>query len=265
MGRLIQSRDNTAFKALRALATDPREIRRQGRTLIDGPHLLETYRRRIGLPRDIVVSETGSTKREIMSLVTDCPGVEPLILADALFRELSGVATPVGVLALIDVPDAPSGEMAGSCVLLDAIQDSGNVGAILRTAAAAGIVDVALGPGCAGAWTPRVLRAAQGAHFSLRIREAAPLDALIASFPGISLATMAGAGDSLFDLDLTGDIAWILGNEGAGVREELATRATRRVTIPLVAAESLNVAAAAAVCLFEARRQRHSNREINNG
>ena len=256
MGRVITSRDNAAIKALRALGKDPREIKRQGRTLIDGPHLLECYRRRIGSPAIIVVSESGSEKPEIVRLLNDCPGTEVATVADGLFRELSGVATPVGVLGVIDVPPTPDDDIPGCCVILDAVQDAGNVGAILRTAAAAGFGNIVLGPGCAGAWTPRVLRAAQGAHFSLRLHEGCMLESVIQRLRGESLAAMAGQGEPLFDLDLSGDIAWIFGNEGSGIAKELAGLATRRVTIPLASTtESLNVAAAAAVCLFETRRQ----------
>lgn len=258
MGRIITSRDNAAIKALRALVKDSREIKRQGRTLIDGPHLLECYRRRIGSPALIVVSESGSGKPEIAGLLADCPGAEVMTVADGLFRDLSGVATPVGILGVIDVPPTPDDDIRGRCVMLDAVQDAGNVGAILRTAAAAGIGDVVLGPGCAGAWTPRVLRAAQGAHFSLRLHEGVLLEAFVRRFHGESLAAMAGQGDSLFRLDLSGDVAWIFGNEGSGISAGLADMATRRVTIPLASTtESLNVAAAAAVCLFESRRQQN--------
>lgn len=265
IGRVITSRDNAVIKALRALAADPREIRRQRRTVIDGPHLLDSYRRRVGSPAMIVVSESGAAKPEISRLLAHFSGLAPLIIADGLFGQLSGVATPVGILGVIDVPEVPDGEITGSCVMLDAVQDTGNVGAILRTAAAAGIIHVLLGQGCAGAWTPRVLRAAQGAHFSLRIREGIDLDTAVRGFRGDSLATMAGEGQSIFDFDLNRDIAWIFGNEGSGIGAGLADLATCRVTIPLASTtESLNVAAAAAICLFEAKRQQDLSKGKEN-
>ncbi|MBK6553410.1 MAG: RNA methyltransferase [Rhodocyclaceae bacterium] len=261
MGRVITSRDNAVIKALRALVGDPREIRRQGRTVIDGPHLLESYRRRMGAPAMIVVGASAVARPEVSALLAACPEVAPLTVADGVFRELSGVATPVGILGVIDIPREPTGAVVGTCVMLDAVQDAGNVGAILRTAAAAGVADVLLGPGCAGVWTPRVLRAAQGAHFSLRLREGVELPTAVGAYPGASLAAMAGEGESIFDLNLSGDIAWIFGNEGSGIARPLADMATGRVTIPLArSTESLNVAAAAAVCLFEARRQQHLQR-----
>lgn len=253
----ITSRDNPGFKALRLLAKDTREQQRQGRTVLDGLHLVADYRARVGRPELLVVSESGEQNPDVQALLAAHEGVELLRLRDALFDEISGVATPVGLLATIVIPEAATAPITSSAVLLEGIQDAGNVGTILRSAAAAGIKDIVLGPGCAGVWTPRVLRAAQGAHFSLAIRVADDLASIAASYAGLSVATLAAAGTPLYDLDLTGPVAWIFGNEGAGVSPDLAAAAKLRTTIPMAeSSESLNVAAAAAVCLFEALRQR---------
>ncbi|OHC66339.1 MAG: hypothetical protein A2045_01850 [Rhodocyclales bacterium GWA2_65_20] len=255
--KAITSRDNAAFKALRLLAKDSREQARQGRTLLDGLHLVADYRARVGLPQQLVVSESGERHPQVQALLAEHAGVDILHLRDALFTEVSGVATPVGLLAVIAISAAATAPLTNSCVLLEGIQDAGNVGAILRTAAAAGVRDIVLGPGCAGAWTPRVLRAAQGAHFGLALRERDDLAAIARDFAGLSVATLAAGGASVYGLDLAGPVAWIFGNEGAGVSAELAAAAKARATIPLASgSESLNVAAAAAVCLFEAVRQR---------
>ncbi len=252
--RLITSRENSSFKALRALMDDPR---RQGRALLDGIHLVTTcFARGIGV-RQLLVSDSGQRNAEIAALLQAAAGVDCLILRDSLFREISGLGTPTGVAAVIDIPAAPAGEIPGDAVLLDAVQDAGNVGAILRTAAAAGVRDVLLGPGCAGAWSPRVLRAGQGAHFSLAIREQVDLAAALGACPATSIATVARGGASLYELDLTGPTIWLVGNEGAGLSPLLIAAAKICTTIPLASGtESLNVAAAAAICLFEARRQR---------
>lgn len=242
---------------MRVLAADAREIRRQGRTLLDGPHLIEAYRRHGGIPEMLVLGDSGTDNAEVKRLLDGMAGVETLRLPDGIFREISGVATPVGILALIAIPEMPDEVPPRSCVMLDAVQDAGNVGAILRTAAAAGVANVLLGSGCAGAWTPRVLRAAQGAHFALRIREQVDLVDAVRRYEGKSVATVASGGKSLFDLDLTGNIAWIFGNEGAGVNAKIMDAAALRATIPIASStESLNVAAAAAICLFEGLRQR---------
>ena len=254
--RHISSRENARFKALRSLIDDPR---RQGQTLVDGIHLVAAcLARGVGI-KQLLVSESGQHQGEIAALRQAVAGSDCLILRDSLFREISGVGTPTGIAAVIEIPPSPAGAVTGDVVLLDAVQDAGNVGAILRTAAAAGVRHALLGPGCAGAWTPRVLRAGQGAHFSLAIHEQVDPLAVLAGYSGISVATVARGGSSLFDLDLTGPILWLVGNEGAGLSAELIAAAQVRATIPLAGgSESLNVAAAAAVCLFEATRQRRN-------
>ncbi len=255
--KAVTSRDNPTLKALVALAEDSREVRRQGRTLLIGPHLVEAYLQRVGMPERLVVSASGLEHAEVRRLLDGCSHVEALRIPDASFRKLSGGGTPVGILAVIRLPDAPVGAVEGGCVLLDAVQDAGNVGSILRTAAAAGIRDVVLGHGCAGAWTPRVLRAGQGAHFSLQIREHADLAEFLAGYPGVSAAAVVRGGHSPFETDLSGDVAWIFGNEGAGIGARLLQATRLKITIPLSrGTESLNVAAAAAICLFEGVRQK---------
>ncbi len=254
----IRSRDNPGFKRLRALADDAREQRRQGLSLLDGSHLVAAYRDKVGMPECLVLSERGSAQAEIIALQARFSGTESWLVSDSLFAELSGVATPSGILALIRIPAAPE-TWAGraSCVLLDALQDAGNVGSILRSAAAAGIRDVFLGKGCAGAWTPRVLRAAQGAHFDLAIREQADLVQVVENYSGSVIAATPHDAAPLYSLDLAGELAWLFGNEGAGLSPELLARARLRAAIPMApGSESLNVAAAAAVCLFEEVRQK---------
>lgn len=253
----ITSRDNPTFKALHSLVENAREQRQRRQTLIDGIHLLETCLQRGGRPQTVLLAESALDHAEVQALIAGLADIDTLCLKDSLFRELSGVATPTGIAAVIAIPEPSNALPTATCVLLDAVQDAGNVGSILRTAAAAGVHDVLLGPGCAGAWTPRVLRAAQGAHFSLNIREQVDLQAVLAqlSMPGI--ATVLEEAKPLYELDLKQPVAWLFGNEGAGLSPALQAAAKLRATIPLAAAtESLNVAAAAAICLFEGQRQR---------
>lgn len=252
--RHISSRENPRFKALRALADDPR---RHGCALLEGIHLVMTCFDRSISVKQLLVSESGQHNEEISLLLKTAVDVDCLILRDALFRDISGVGSPTGVAAVIDIPSCPAGKISGDAVLLDAVQDAGNVGAIMRTAAAAGVRHVLLGTGCAGAWTSRVLRAGQGAHFSLSIHEQVDLGAVLAACTGLSIAAVACGGVNLYKLDLTGPALWVVGNEGAGLAPELVAAAKIRVSIPLASGiESLNVAAATAVCLFEANRQR---------
>lgn len=254
--RRITSRENAEFKSLRALAEDAREVRKQGRTLADGPHLVALCLSH-ARPSHLLVADGARDNPEVAALLASAGGIERIELPDALFRAISPVASPIGIAAVFAPPPAPGDRLAGDAVLLDAVQDPGNVGAMLRGAAAAGVADVVLGAGCAGAWTPRVLRAAQGAHFGLRLHEQADLGALLAASDTPSIATLPRAARSIYQLDLRAPCFWMFGNEGAGLAPELAARASYSASIPLAAeTESLNVAAAAAVCLFEMRRQR---------
>jgi len=142
-------------------------------------------------------------------------------------------------------------------LLLEDIQDPGNLGSMLRSAAAAGCDAIFLSTGCADAWSPRVLRAAMGGHFVLDIHERQDLPAVARAFPGALLAASLQAGSSLYDCDLRGNVAFLVGNEGAGLSASLLDTATQSIAIPMPGrVESLNAAAATAICLFEAVRQR---------
>ncbi|MDR0633800.1 MAG: RNA methyltransferase [Azoarcus sp.] len=255
----LASRDNPRIKLLAALAGNARARREYNQTLLDGVHLLDCALA-AGVPlREVCVSESGRLRPEIAALLARLPdGLIPVCVPDALFARLSPVDTPTGILASI-APPAPVPAQAAqtSVVVLDAIQDPGNLGAILRTAAAAGIGAVWLTPGCAQVWAPKTLRAGMGAHFRLRISEQVDALASLADHGGRVVAT--GVGPSarvLFDVDLRGPLAWLFGAEGQGVSPALFARADEIVTIPMATGiESLNVAAAAAVCLFEQARQ----------
>lgn len=262
----ITSRDNATFKQLRLLAESSRERRKQGKTVLDGFHLVSAWFERFGPPDALAVSESGLQQAEIRDFLARHPQVGPHIFENALFAKVSPVATPTGILALVSIPRAQLPKIVKrSCVLLETIQDAGNLGSILRSAAAAGIADVFLGPGCAQAWSPRVLRAAMGAHFSLRIHEHAVLGQIIGEFDGISISTRLNAPGTIFELDLTGPVAWLFGNEGGGLTGETSGLTLHAARIPMPGkAESLNVAAATSICLFEEVRQKLATRHYDD-
>lgn len=254
----IRSADNAVFKSVRLLAHSARERRKQGRTVLDGLHLLESHRAAGGHPALLVLSESGLEQAAIRRFVESQPLWDGIVLSDALFAAAAPVETPTGILAVIEIPEpALQLPIAGSCVVLDNLQDSGNVGTLLRSAAAAGIGTALLTPGCAQAWSPKTLRAAMGAHFSLTLVEQAEAAILLRDYPGMIVATDGTARKSLFDADLRGPVAWLFGSEGLGLSDTLREKAVETLRIPMPgAAESLNVAAAAAICLFEQVRQR---------
>lgn len=252
----IISRDNATYKQLSKLAGSSRERRKAGRTLLDGAHLVEACLAAGHVPELLAVSESGAGNTEIAALRERTGKVQQVALADALFAEISPVETPTGLLAVIEIPPCKPPANPDFCLLLEDVQDPGNLGSILRSAAAAGVRVAWLSPGCCDAWSPKALRGGMGAHFALEIGERTNLAEKLAGFSGLSLATSLEAGKSLYDLDLTGPLALLVGNEGAGLSAALLEGADERVTIPMPGKmESLNVAAAAAICLFERVRQ----------
>ena len=252
----IQSRDNPFFKELVKLGGSARQRGKAGQTLLDGAHLLAAYLDSGKQPQHILLNAAALHDAEIMVLLERAAGVPVTQLDDRLFAELSELKTPTGILALIDVPRTTVMQ-SNFALLLEGIQDPGNLGSMLRSAAAAGCDAVFLSTGCADAWSPKVLRAAMGGHFALNIHERQDLPGVASVFPGTLLATSLKAKHSLYDCDLRGNVAFLVGNEGAGLSAGLLDMATQQITIPMPGkAESLNAAAATAICLFEAVRQR---------
>lgn len=253
----IVSRANPTFKSLRALKGSARERRSRGQTLIDGSHLLRAHLQAIGEPRLVAVSTSACGHPEIAELLAALRSAEIASMPPELFDQIAPVEHASGILALIDIPEpraaAPEGELF---VLLDAVQDPGNVGTIIRSAAGAGADAVLLSPACADPWSPRALRAAMGATFGIDLRTGVGLGSFASDFDGRVVATAGRGGVPPDNVDLRGRIALMLGGEGSGLDAALAARADVTISIPLAAAvESLNVGAAAAVILFERVRQ----------
>ena len=256
--KLIHSRNNARFKALHRLATSTRERRKAGLTLLDGVHLIAAYHAAVGAVEQLILSEARSGNKEIASLVSATDENRVLVLSDPLFNDVAQVATPTGVMALVLTPQSGAlPEQIENCVMLENIQDAGNLGSILRSAAAAGVNTLLLSPGCVFAWSPKVLRAGMGSHFSLDVHENVDLLAIVPRLRGNLVMTGSHARKSIYEADLRGPLSWVFGNEGSGVSAALAGAATEQLRIPMSGdIESLNVAAAAAVCLFEQVRQR---------
>jgi TrmH family RNA methyltransferase len=262
--KFITSRDNPIFRHLVKLKGSARQRRMAGQTLLDGAHLISAYNLVLGQAKSLFVSESSCGNAEIRQLLAEHAskgGADVAVLSDTLFREISSVTTPTGVMALIAIP-APEtipihqSKSEGFCVLLEAIQDPGNVGSILRSAAAAGASKIYLSDGCADAWAPKTLRAAMGAHFLLRIYERSDLVEVARTFKGRVVASTLKAKNNLYQIRLTGPTAFVFGSEGTGLSEAMLQASTEQVVIPMPGGmESLNAAAAAAVCFFEKVRQ----------
>ena len=255
--KAVTSHDNPLFKQLVKLAQSSRERKKAHQTLIEGIHLAQTYREAIGLPKALVVSASAAKNAAVVALIEQFQPLVPTLLSDAMFHELSTLDSPLGVIALIDTPaHKPIPAQMDCCVVLEDIQDPGNLGSILRSAAAANVKHVVLSKGCVFAWSPRVIRAAMGAHFLLDVYEQQDLISVVGNFKGKKVATTLRSKSSLYDIDLKGSLALMIGNEGAGLSPGLSSLADFHVSIPMPGTmESLNAAAAAAICLFERVRQ----------
>jgi TrmH family RNA methyltransferase len=242
----LTSRDNPKVKRWIRLAGDARYRRSEGRALIEGPHLLAAALHHGIRPVAVLVTEDAAANAEIAALLP----ANAVVLGKGVFRAIVDSDTPQGVAAEIAIPDAR--KATGNTIFLEGVQDPGNIGAIMRSAAAFGIGRVVVDRGCADAWSPRALRAGAGGHFALGIAETEDLGAEIEAFKGTVACTVPRGGIALADAPLDRGTAWVFGGEGSGLSDETIRRADLRVTIPMASGtESINVAAAAAICLYQ--------------
>jgi RNA methyltransferase, TrmH family len=252
----ITSRDNPIFKRLKKLAESARARREARMTLLDGEHLLAAYLDAGGQPHTLVRAASFDTGK-LAHLAARCSQAKVIVLPDALFAELTPVAAPTGLLAEAAWLSPPAIAATPLVIVLESIQDPGNLGAMLRTGAAAGATLAVLSKACHDPWSPKALRGGQGAQFVLPVAQGVDVPAWCAQFKGQSLALALAEDRSVFSSDLTGPLAFIVGNEGAGLSDEVRAAATATVQIPMPGKmESLNASAALAIAVFEAVRQR---------
>lgn len=256
--KIIRSRSNADFREIARLAGSSRECRAQGIALIEGERLLGALSASGRSAQTLIVAESVSLDPARKALLESVPRERCIVLADNLFSNVSQVVNSQGVMGLTGIPDpGPWPATPETTLLLEGIQDPGNLGSILRTAVAAGIQHVALSEGSAYAWSPKVMRAGMGAHFHLRIHEQADLIRIAAGSGAAVASTSPHSEVSLYQAPLAAPITWVFGNEGAGLSPRIIAAATLHLRVPMAsAAESLNVAATVAVCLFEQLRQR---------
>jgi TrmH family RNA methyltransferase len=252
--KAITSRDNPLLVRLRKLAADPAAYRKLGEVWIEGEHLCAAFVQRGGAVPQAVITESGWQTPALRQLASTA--AEVAVIPDALMSGLSTLESPPPVCFVVPWGGAGTLDSQAPSVVLDRLQDAGNVGNILRSASAFGFMQIVAIKGTAALWSPKVLRAGMGAHFGLRLVEAVTDDAL-ASLAVPLLATSSHAVGALHEVALPWPCAWVMGHEGQGVSAGLMARCAQSVRIPQPGGEeSLNVAAAAAVCLYESARQR---------
>jgi TrmH family RNA methyltransferase len=254
--KLITSRDNALYKEIKHLATSSQARRKLASTILDGVHLCSGYVENRGQPTWCVVNEMSQHHPEIAQLLARTE--HQIILSDALYQSLSQVENGVGIFFVVPIPNiAAPAVISQTAVMLENLQDPGNLGSVLRSAAAAGIKQVFCSDGTVSAWSPKVLRAGMGAHFVLEIIENCDLPSMLNASNLTVLATSSHADKTIYECELSRDVIWLFGHEGQGISDALMGHATEKVSIPhLGKIESLNVAASAAICFFEQVRQR---------
>jgi len=262
--RQIHSQDNPHWRELVLCAHSARERRKRGLSFLEGEHLCEAWLDHWGAPRLIAIADSAHQVPSCRALLARAQKQDPsltiLSVDDAMWRHLSQLVQGVSLAFLIETPQPSLPERLNEdAIFMDRVQDPGNVGSILRTAVAAGITRVVTAPGTAWVWSPKVLRAGMGAHFALEIHEGVEWVELEARVEMPRLASRPQDATELWSTDLRSPVLWLFGNEGAGLDPLIDPKTVQWICIPQSdRVESLNVAAAAAICLFEQRRQRLS-------
>lgn len=254
----VSSRNNPKLKEASRLVASSRDRRKAGQCVLEGEHLVDAYARRHGAPETLIVAAS-FLERPAARRLAERFDARTLVVSEQLFGEIAVLPAGVGMLAVVKTPKPARDDAGDFCLLLDGVQDPGNVGSMLRSAAAAGVSHALLSPQCAFAWSPKVLRAGMGAHFHVSVHEDVDLPRWSRAYRergGRVVAAVNEGGDDLYRAKLARPLAVAIGNEGAGLTPALLDVASERLTIPMPGrAESLNAAAAAAVVLFECVRR----------
>jgi len=262
----ITSRDNPLVQRLRKLSQDALAYRKLGEVWLEGDHLCSACLARGWQVPVAVIADSvwlgahgqgrasDPQARMLSGLAEQAARV--VVLPDALWKAFSGLESPARIGFLVQPLKGQALLRGVPTVVLDRVQDAGNVGAILRSASALGVRQVLAMKGTAGLWSPKVLRAGMGAHFALHLIEQVLPDQLAAlQLPLV--ATSSHAAHELHVAPLPEPCAWVLGHEGQGVGQELMALCQLTVSIPQPGGEeSLNVGAAASICLYESLRRR---------
>ena len=265
--KVITSSSNTLYKDWQRMArgASPRAYG----LLLEGAHVCQAWLAHFGQPVWALLKQDSQTSPEVEALAAEVSPDAQAWLPARLMRGLSTLSSEPAVMFVVQPPALALPDcISDSALMLDCVQDPGNVGTLLRNAAAAGIKHVLAGHGTASCWSSKALRAGQGAQFGLSIYESVDLLAWISKQieqdakdkprPQLVATSLADGADSLYDTELDETVLWLFGHEGQGVSTPLLAMADRLVHIPhdASAVESLNVASAAAICLFEHRRRR---------
>lgn len=250
----ISARDNPLLVKLRRLTQDGASYRRHSTVWVEGEHLCAAAQLRSVSVSQALLSESAQHSERLLAIARHAPRIS--VVPDELFAGVSALESPSNMGFVLDAPAPPALATSVNTLVLDRLQDAGNVGSILRSAAALGVVQVLAIKGTVALWSPKVLRAGMGAHFALVLVEGLDVESLQALTVPL-IATSSHAAQMLHEVRLPLHAAWVLGHEGRGVSSQLLSQCALTLRIPQPGGEeSLNVSAAAAICLYESLRQR---------
>ena len=252
----LESRDNPKIKHLRGLIEQNTYRKKQGQTVLEGTHLALAWLEKDRMIKSIFTTEYALEHPDFEEIFSQYTGIV-FVLSESLYKDISTLGTTLPCLAVVDLPSSTQAlNFTEDTLILENVQDPGNVGTLLRSAAAAGIEQIVCTKGSASLWSPRVLRAGMGAHFSLFTYENVELEEILTQFKIPVYVTSSHEAESLYSKNFRKQCVWILGNEGQGV-SDFALKHAEAVSIPQPGGqESLNVAVAGSICFFEMVRQR---------
>lgn len=252
----LESKDNPKIKHLRGLIEQNSYRKKQGQTVLQGTHLCLAWLHENKKINSIFTTEHALSHPDYERILAKYTGAV-FVISESLYKDLSTLGTSLACLAIVDLPSSSQTlDFKADTLILENVQDPGNVGTLLRSAAAAGIEQIICTKGSASLWSPRVLRAGMGAHFSLQTFENVTLEEVLPQFQIPVYVTSSHHAESLYSKNLRKACVWILGNEGQGV-SDYAVQHAEAVSIPQPGGqESLNVAIAGSICFFEMVRQR---------
>ncbi|MDX1663525.1 MAG: RNA methyltransferase [Candidatus Promineifilaceae bacterium] len=253
---MITSLANSRVKQVRRLQTDRRYREREGAFVIEGSRWLSELPSLPYLPKAVFYTEAWQRRPEHAAILQDL-GAVAQIVSESVMEAMSDTESPSGVLAVLPMKTKPLPTQPTLLLILDQIRDPGNLGTMLRTAAAAGVEGILLSPGCVDPYNPKVVRSAMGAHLRLPLLQVNWTEISERS-DGLSVWLAAADGALPYtDVNWRTPSALIIGSEAHGAGDEASTLAGGTTYIPMYAeTESLNAAMAAGIMLFEAVRQR---------
>ncbi|MBA3530858.1 MAG: RNA methyltransferase [Ardenticatenales bacterium] len=253
---MIESIQNSKVKWARALQRR-RERQREGKLFVEGVRLVGDAVA-TGITPDLLFFTQAALETARVQSLVEAHGPVAWEVSEAVMTEMAGTVTPQGVAAIVPLPALPWPEQPTLLLIADGVRDPGNLGTLLRSAAAAGVEGVIVPRGTVDPWADKVLRAGMGAHFRLPIYEGLTWDAVLSLLTGLTVRLGDAQGDALYDqVDWTLPSALIIGGEASGAGEAARQRTDEIITISMAnAVESLNAAVAGSVMMFEAFRQR---------